>query len=107
MAMLLGNDEIRTVLLTTHCSLLSAIKGGNFEVQMAAIRLAHEGATALGYDNPRVAVAGLNPHAGEGGLLGRQETEIIAPAIKAAQAEGINDSGPWPGDTVFMTARQG
>ncbi|WP_298854235.1 4-hydroxythreonine-4-phosphate dehydrogenase PdxA [uncultured Ruegeria sp.] len=49
-AMLLGNDEIRTVLVTIHCSLSDAIKGGNFEAQMAAIRLAHEGATALGYD---------------------------------------------------------
>ncbi len=56
---------------------------------------------------PRVAVAGLNPHAGEGGLFGREEIEIITPAIKAAQAEGINASGPWPGDTVFMMARQG
>jgi len=106
-AMLLGNDEIRTVLVTIHCSLSDAIKGGNFEAQRAAIRLAHEGATALGYDNPRVAVAGLNPHAGEGGMFGREEIEVIMPAIKAAQAEGINASGPWPGDTVFMMARQG
>ena len=105
--MLLGNDEIRTVLVTIHCSLLDAIKSADFDAQMAAIRLAHEGATALGYDSPRVAVAGLNPHAGEGGLFGREEIEIIAPAIKAAQAEGINASGPWPGDTVFMMARQG
>ncbi len=106
-AMLLGNDVIRTVLVTIHCSLLDAIKGADFEAQMAAIRLADQGARALGYDSPRVAVAGLNPHAGEGGLFGREEIEIIAPAIKAAQAEGINASGPWPGDTVFMQARQG
>jgi len=52
-------------------------------------------------------VAGLNPHAGEGGLFGQEEIEIIAPAIKAAQAEGIKASGPWPGDTVFMQARKG
>ena len=57
--------------------------------------------------SPRIAVTGLNPHAGEGGLFGREEIEIIAPAIKAAQAEGIDASGPWPGDTVFMQARQG
>lgn len=106
-AMLLGNDEIRTVLVTIHCALSDAIRGGNFDAQMAAIRLAHEGASALGYPNPRVAVAGLNPHAGEGGLFGREEIEFIAPAIRAAQAEGINASGPWPGDTVFMMARQG
>ncbi|MGB0507752.1 MAG: 4-hydroxythreonine-4-phosphate dehydrogenase PdxA [Pikeienuella sp.] len=106
-AMLLGNDEIRTVLVTIHVSLLDAIEAADFDAQMAAIRLAHEGATALGFINPRVAVAGLNPHAGEGGLFGREEIEIISPAIKAAQAEGINASGPWPGDTVFMQARQG
>ena len=56
---------------------------------------------------PRVAVAGLNPHAGEGGLFGREEIEIIAPAIETARAEQIDASGPWPGDTVFMQARRG
>ncbi len=54
---------------------------------------------------PRIAVAGLNPHAGEGGLFGREEIEAIAPAIDAARAEGIDASGPWPPDTVFMRAR--
>jgi 4-hydroxythreonine-4-phosphate dehydrogenase len=106
-AMLLGNDEIRTVLVTIHCSLRDAIKGADYEAQMDAIRLAHQGAIALGFESPRVAVAGLNPHAGEGGLFGQEEIEIIAPAIKAAQAEGIKASGPWPGDTVFMHARKG
>lgn len=83
------------------------IKTADFDPQMAAIRLAHDGASALGFENPRVAVAGLNPNAGEGGLFGPEEIEIIAPAIKAAQAEGSNVSGPWPDDTVFMMARQG
>jgi len=106
-AMLLGNDEIRTVLVTIHCSLSDAIKAADYDAQMDAIRLAHQGAIALGFENPRVAVACLNPHAGEGGLFGREEIEIISPAIKAAQAEGIKASGPWPGDTVFMQARRG
>ena len=106
-AMLLGNDEIRTVLVTIHCSLAEAIKGADFDAQISAIRLAHEGATALGFDHPRVAVAGLNPHAGEGGLFGREEIEIISPAIEVARKEGINVSGPWPGDSVFMQARKG
>jgi len=52
-------------------------------------------------------VAGLNPHAGEGGLFGKEEIETISPAIEAAKKEGINASGPWPGDTVFMQARLG
>lgn len=106
-AMMLGNDEIRTVLVTIHCSLADAIRGVDFESELAAIRLAHQGARALGFAEPRVAVAGLNPHAGEGGLFGREEIEIIGPAIKAARAEGIDASGPWAGDTVFMQARQG
>ncbi len=106
-AMMLGNDEIRTVLVTIHCSLLDAIKGTDFDAQMAAIRLAHDGAKALGYDHPRIAVAGLNPHAGEGGLFGREEIDIITPAIETAKKKGINASGPWPGDTIFMMARQG
>jgi 4-hydroxythreonine-4-phosphate dehydrogenase len=106
-AMMLANDEIRTVLVTIHCALREAIERADRAAQIAAIRLAHEGCRALGIDAPRVAVAGLNPHAGEGGLFGREEIEVIAPAIAAARAEGIDASGPWPGDTVFMAARGG
>lgn len=106
-AMMLANEEIRTVLVTIHCSLSEAIRRGDFAAQMDAIRLAHSGAQALGIANPRVAVAGLNPHAGEGGLFGDEEINIIRPAIEAARAEGIDASGPWPGDTVFMQARNG
>lgn len=106
-AMMLANEDIRTVLVTIHCSLLEAIRRADFAAQMDAIRLAHTGAQALGIVSPRVAVAGLNPHAGEGGLFGDEENRIIRPAIEAAQAEGIDASGPWPGDTVFMQARQG
>jgi 4-hydroxythreonine-4-phosphate dehydrogenase len=106
-AMMLANDDIRTVLVTIHCSLAEAIRRGDFGAQMDAIRLAHAGARALGVASPRVAVAGLNPHAGEGGLFGDEEIRIIRPAIEAARAEGIDASGPWPGDTVFMQAREG
>lgn len=105
-AMMLANDEVRTVLVTIHCSLRDAIDRADHDAQMSAIRLADEGCRALGIEKPRVAVAGLNPHAGEGGLFGREEIEVIAPAIKAARAEGIDASGPWPGDTVFMQARR-
>jgi 4-hydroxythreonine-4-phosphate dehydrogenase len=106
-AMMLANDEIRTVLVTIHTSLRTAIEQADFAAQMSAIRLAHEGGRALGFAAPRVAVAGLNPHAGEGGLFGDEEIRIIRPAIEAARAEGIDASGPWPGDTVFMQARTG
>ncbi|WP_239520775.1 4-hydroxythreonine-4-phosphate dehydrogenase PdxA [Pseudooceanicola aestuarii] len=106
-AMMLANDDLRTVLVTIHVSLRAAIEQADFDAQMRAIRLAEAGCRAFGVAAPRVAVAGLNPHAGEGGLFGREEIEIIAPAIAAARAEGIDASGPWPGDTVFMQARQG
>jgi len=106
-AMMLANDEIRTVLVTVHMSLREAIERADFDAQMSAIRLAHEGARALGYEVPRVAVAGLNPHAGESGLFGDEEIRIIRPAIEAARGEGIDASGPWPGDTVYMQAREG
>ena len=106
-AMMLANNDIRTVLVTIHTSLRKAIEQADFDAQMAAIRLADEGGRALGIASPRVAVAGLNPHAGEGGLFGDEEIRIIKPAIEAARAEGIDASGPWPGDTVYMQARQG
>lgn len=106
-AMMLANDEIRTVLVTVHTSLRKAIEQADFNAQMSAIRLAHSGGKALGFPAPRIAVAGLNPHAGEGGLFGDEEIRIIKPAINAACAEGIDASGPWPGDTVYMQARKG
>jgi len=82
-AMMLVNETIRTVLVTIHCSLAEAIRRSDFTAQMDAIRLAHEGARALGISRPRVAVAGLNPHAGEGGLFGDEEIRIIRPAVEA------------------------
>lgn len=106
-AMMLANNDIHTVLVTVHTPLREAIKSADFNAQMSAIRWAHEGAKALGYEAPRVAVAGLNPHAGEGGLLGDEEIRIIKPAIEAARAQGINVTGPYPSDTVFMQARKG
>ena len=106
-AMMLANDEIKTVLVTIHLALRDAIVAADYDAQIRAIRLAHEGTKAMGIANPRIAVAGLNPHAGEGGRFGDEEITIIAPAIKAMRAEGLDVSGPWPGDTVFMAARTG
>jgi 4-hydroxythreonine-4-phosphate dehydrogenase len=75
--------------------------------ELAVIRLADRSLRRLGVERPRVAVAGLNPHAGENGLFGTEDGERIAPAVRAAQEEGIDASGPWPPDTVFMQARRG
>lgn len=106
-AMMLANDELRTVLVSIHVSLRDAIDAVTEEAVLKAIQYADTGAQAYGIANPRVAVAGLNPHAGEGGLFGREEIEVITPAIRSAQEMGINVTGPHSGDTVFMQARNG
>ncbi|MEO6363697.1 MAG: 4-hydroxythreonine-4-phosphate dehydrogenase PdxA [Caldimonas sp.] len=103
--MMLANEELRTVLVTIHASLRRAIDDVTFDAVLETIRIADAAMRRFGIAAPRVAVAGLNPHAGEGGLFGREEIEIIAPAVRAAQAEGIAASGPFAPDTVFMRAR--
>ena len=106
-AMMLMNDDLRIILVTIHVSLREAIEQLAIETELKVIRLAYQAVTQLGIPRPRIAVAGLNPHAGEHGLFGSEDEAIIRPAIEQAQAEGIDASGPWPGDTVFMHARQG
>ena len=106
-AMMLVNKEIKTVLVTLHCSLLDAIKQINLDKELYAIKLAHKGAVMLGIKKPVIAVAALNPHAGEGGLFGSEEKKIILPAIKLAKKLGIDVSGPFPSDTVYLNARLG
>jgi 4-hydroxythreonine-4-phosphate dehydrogenase len=103
--MMLANDELRTILVTIHVPLRAAIDAITREAVRDTIAIADAGLKRLGVARPRIAVAGLNPHAGEGGLMGREEIETIAPAIADARAAGIDASGPWPGDTVFMRAR--
>ena len=103
--MMLANDELRTVLVSIHMSLRDAIAAVHPQGVLDTIRIAHRAlGTALGRP-PRIGVAGLNPHAGEGGLFGTEERDIIAPAIAAAQREGIDARGPYAPDTVFMRAR--
>jgi 4-hydroxythreonine-4-phosphate dehydrogenase len=106
-AMMLVADKLRVVHVSTHVSLAEAIRRVAPERELTVIRLAHRSLRQLGIDAPRVAVAGLNPHAGEAGLFGTEDRDVIAPAVEAARAEGIDASGPWPPDTVFMQARQG
>ena len=106
-AMMLANDELRVLLVSIHLSLTDAIAAVTPESEIRAMRLAHRAGLAFGLSAPRIAVAGLNPHAGENGMFGREDLDIIAPAIARARAEGIDATGPWPGDTVFMRARKG
>jgi len=106
-AMMLVTDELKVIHVSTHVSLKEAIERAQPERELAVIRLAHESMKRLGVERPRVAVAGLNPHAGENGLFGKEDLEQIRPAVKAALEEGVDASGPWAPDTVMMRARQG
>ncbi|HEY5579585.1 MAG TPA: 4-hydroxythreonine-4-phosphate dehydrogenase PdxA, partial [Rhodoferax sp.] len=103
--MMLANDELRVVLVSIHVSLRDAIEAVTFDNVLQTLRIAHAALSASLGRTPRIAVAGLNPHAGEGGLFGREEIDIIAPAIAAARASGLQVSGPFAPDTVFMRAR--
>jgi 4-hydroxythreonine-4-phosphate dehydrogenase len=106
-AMMLVTDELKVIHVSTHVSLKEAIERVEPERELAVIRLAHGSLRKLGVENPRVAVAGLNPHAGENGLFGTEDAERIAPAVAAAVEEGIDATGPHPPDTVMMRARKG
>ena len=102
--MLLTNDKMRVIHVTTHVSLEKACKMITTERTLNVIKLADEALKAFGVKNPRIAVAGLNPHAGENGLFGNEEETIIKPAVAGAQSEGILAEGPFPPDTVFAKA---
>ena len=103
--MMLANDELKTVLVSIHLSLRDAIEAVTFERVLQTLRITHQSVRSATGGLPRIAVAGLNPHAGEGGLFGREELDIIAPAIAQARQEGLDVSGPFAPDTVFMRAR--
>ncbi len=105
--MMLANPELRVVLVTIHMSLRAAIDALSTEGVLQTLRITQAAAQAWGQPRARIAVAGLNPHAGEGGLFGDEEQRLIAPAIAAARAEGIDAQGPFAPDTVFMRARRG
>jgi 4-hydroxythreonine-4-phosphate dehydrogenase len=103
--MMLASDQLRVVLVTIHVALRRAIDAIDLDAVLSTIRITDAALRRAGLARPRIAVAGLNPHAGEGGLFGDEEQRFIAPAVAAARAEGIDATGPWPPDTVFMRAR--
>jgi 4-hydroxythreonine-4-phosphate dehydrogenase len=103
--MMLANDELRIVLVSIHTSLRQAIDAVTYDNVLQTLRITRLALSKTMGRAPRIAVAGLNPHAGEGGLFGSEETDIINPAISAARAEGIDCYGALPPDTVFMQAR--
>ncbi len=105
--MMLVADKLRVTHVSTHVSLRQAIDRVRPERILKVLQLTHDAVRRLGIDRPRLAVAGLNPHTGEGGLFGDEEEKYIAPAIAQARALGLDASGPWPGDTVFFRTLQG
>jgi 4-hydroxythreonine-4-phosphate dehydrogenase len=106
--MMLAGDLLRVSLVTIHEALADIPRLVTFEQVLKTIRITAAGVARLsGVARPRLAVLALNPHCGEGGMFGGEETTIIAPAVAAAQAEGINAEGPLSADTLFHFARQG
>ena len=105
--MMLAHHDFRVVHVSTHCSLREACDRVKTPRVLEVIKLGWQACRDLGIENPKVAVAGLNPHCGENGLFGREEIDEIAPAIELARAEGIDAVGPCPPDSVFSEMRGG
>lgn len=105
--MMLSCPGLSTVLVSIHVSLQQALKAVTPDGVLQTIRITDAHFRRTGFAAPRIAVAGLNPHAGEGGLFGREEIDVIAPAVERARRAGMLVSGPHAPDTVFMRARQG
>ena len=105
--MMLAHEELRVVHVSTHVSLREACDRVKKQRVLDVIRIGDRACREMGIENPRIAVAGLNPHSGEHGLFGQEEIQEIIPAIEAARAEGIQAEGPVPPDTVFSKARGG
>ena len=106
-AMMLIAGNLRVVHVTTHVSLRDVPDLITKDRVIRKIRVAYEAARSLGFERPRIGVAGLNPHSGEGGLFGREEIEVIAPAVNEARKAGMLVEGPIPADTVFGKATGG
>jgi 4-hydroxythreonine-4-phosphate dehydrogenase len=105
--MLFWSDTLRVVLATVHVPLSEVPTRLTRERVLETIVLAAQGLPAFGIARPRLAVAGLNPHAGEDGLLGTEETHVLRPAVEEARAAAIEVTGPFPADTLFVRAARG
>lgn len=106
--MMLTTPNLKVIHLTTHVGLIKAIESINPERTYKVVKLAHETLAKAGFHHPRIAVCGINPHAGENGLFGNgEEEEKLMPGIEKAQSEGINVTGPLPADTLFFRAGRG
>ena len=106
-AMMLVGGPLRVILVTIHTALKNVPDLITRQQILKTIRLAKKACDMLGLKKPTIAVAGLNPHAGEAGIFGDEETRMIIPAVKRALKEGIHASGPYPPDTIFHKAYRG
>jgi 4-hydroxythreonine-4-phosphate dehydrogenase len=106
-AMMFHSDELRVVLATIHIPLAEVPRALTRSLMEKTIALTARELPLFDKVQPRIAVAGLNPHAGEHGLFGNEDAEVIAPAVEACRARGVDVSGPFPADTVFVRARRG
>lgn len=104
--MLLAGGRLRVVHVSTHVPLLEACRLDTARI-LRTIELAHDAMVRLGFTQPRIAVCGLNPHAGENGLFGDEDARFIAPAVAAARGRGYDCNGPLPADTAFLRAVRG
>lgn len=107
-SMMLSAPKLKVIHVTTHVGIIDAVKQINPDRVYKVIRLAHETLQKAGYAAPKIAVCGINPHAGENGLFGYgEEEEKVIPGVQRAQAEGIQAVGPLPADTLFFRATRG
>jgi len=106
-AMMFYSESLRVVLATVHVPLVDVSRLLTRESMESTIELTHAELPRFGIASPRIAVTGLNPHAGERGLFGCEEEQVIGPAVAACRARGIDVSGPFPADTLFVRARRG
>jgi 4-hydroxythreonine-4-phosphate dehydrogenase len=106
-AMMFWSDTLRVVLATVHIPLAEVPAALTSDSVSAIIELTHRELPRFGVARPRLALAGVNPHAGEHGLFGREDVDVLAPAVARAARAGINVIGPVPGDTVFVRAVRG
>ncbi len=106
-AMMFWSEALRVVLATVHVPLADVPRLMTRERLLRVLRLTAASLPRFGLPRARIALAGLNPHAGEGGLIGREDLDILTPAVAAARDGGLDVSGPFPADTVFLRASRG
>ena len=106
-AMMFWSEKLRVVLLTIHIPLARVPAALTIDSVTRIIELTHRELPRFGIAHPRLALAGLNPHAGEHGVLGTEETDVLEPAVMRCANAGIDISGPFPGDTIFLRAMRG